>query len=208
MIDKCPVRPFAPAIVVLLCTLLNAQDIPPRVNAQDVPPRVEIGAVLSSAKQYFIGDYHVGGGGRVTVNATRYLAGEVEVTRQPTGNFYVPAEVRTGLSLKGTYRVEQRRWLKFAGLNFFGVVGPDFLRRTIDVADPNPPQFCLRCTVQRRTTTTMLNYGGGLEVVPARLVAVRFDFTHGTLRELRPYSSFSSEEGRTYIKATVMLRLW
>ena len=143
-------------------------------NAQAPPPRIEIGAVVSSGSNYPNGDYHVGGGGRLTVNATRYVAGEVELTHQPTGNSYSGNETHAVIALKGTYRAEQRRWLKFAGLNFFGVVGPAFLSRSVTIADPQPPPFCIRCTIQRGQTTAMLDYGGGLEVVPTRAVAVRF----------------------------------
>src|ERR1700751_5630224 len=93
----------------------------PLLNAQENPPLIEIGGVLSAASQSDIVNYfHWGGGGRVTVNVTRYLAGEVESTRQPTGrpSLFYPAEVHTAIAAKGTYRAEQQRWLKFAGLNF------------------------------------------------------------------------------------------
>jgi hypothetical protein len=195
------------AVIVLSCSgLLHAQDNPPRIE----PPRIEIGGVLSAATQSDIGNYfHVGGGGRVTVNVTRYFAGEVEATRQPTGsNLYsAPPEVHTVIAAKGTYRAEQRRWLKFAGLNFFGVVGPAFVNRTVTVGDPNPPPFCIRCTVLRRQTASMVDLGGGFEVVSARAVAVRFDVTHASFSEPAPFSSYTLEQRRTYIKVAVMLRL-
>src|ERR1051326_182979 len=81
-------------------------------------------------------DYHVGGGLRLTGNMTRYLAGEVEVTRQPTGNQYYGNEWHSALMAKGTYRAEHRRWLRFAGLNFFGVAG--LLLSTAPSSSPIP----------------------------------------------------------------------
>ena len=180
------------------------------LNAQDTLPRIEIGAILSTAKQTPLNignDFHAGGGGRVTVNVMRFLAGEVELTRQPTGNSFYGSETHTALAVKGTYRAEQRRWLKFAGLNFFGVVGPAFVNRTITVADPNPPPFCFRCTVFRRQTAKMLDIGGGFEIVPTRAIAIRFDVTHGSFTELPAFASFNEDETRTYLKAAFMLRL-
>ena len=67
---------------------------------------------------------------------TRYLAGEVEVTRQPTGNQYYGNEWHSALMAKGTYRAERRRWLRFAGLNFFGVAG--LLLSTAPSSSPIP----------------------------------------------------------------------
>jgi hypothetical protein len=187
--------------VLSSCAFLNAQENPPRIE----PPRIEIGGVLSAATQSDIGNYfHVGGGGRATVNVTKYLAGEAEATRQPTD--FLPPEVHTFLAAKVTYRAEQRRWMKFAGLNFFGVVGPAFVNRTVTVGDPNPPPFCIRCTVLRRQTASMVDWGGGFEVVPARPVAVRFDVTQASFSE-PVNSSYTIDQHRTYIKVAVMLRL-
>jgi hypothetical protein len=140
-------------IILVFSAALNAQDNPPRSV-----PRIEIGAVLSAANQSDIGNYfHWGGGGRVTLNVTRYLAGEIESTRQPTyiGAPFSP-EVHAAITAKGTFRAEQRRWLKFAGLNFFGVIGPGFVNRSVQVegipAGLPPGTFCFPygCTVQRR----------------------------------------------------------
>jgi hypothetical protein len=53
----------------------------------------------------------------------------------------------------------------------------------------------------------MLDWGGGLELVPARPVAVRFDVTHASFSE--PVNSSSTiDQRRTYIKVAVMLRVW
>jgi hypothetical protein len=176
---------------------------------QDNPPRFEIGGVLSAGTQSDIGTYfHMGGGGRVTINATKYLAGEVEATRQPTstGPPFDP-EVHTVIAAKGTYRAEQRRWLRFAGLNFFGVLGPAFVNRNVYIEDPHPPQFCIRCVVLRRQTASGLDWGGGFEVVPVRAVAVRFDVTHGSFGAAVPYYNFGDQtQTRTYLKLAVMLR--
>jgi len=178
------------------------------LNAQNILPRVEVGGVLSGAAQSDIGNYfHFGGGGRVTVNATKYLAGEVEATRQPTGNPYLGSEVHTAIALKGTYRAEQHRWFGFAGMNFFAVVGPAFVNRTVNVADPNPPPMCIRCSVLRRHTDSMLDWGGGVEIVPDRRIAVRFDVTHANFTYEDPFYRSESEERRTYLKVAVMLRV-
>jgi hypothetical protein len=144
------------------------------------------------------------------------LAGEIESTRQPTGlGPYYPPEVHTAIAAKGTYRAEQRRWLRFAGLNFFGVIGPGFVNRSVQVegipAGLPPGTFCFPygCTVQRRQTATMLDYGGGFEVVPARPVAIRFDVTHASFSQPYLFSNFSQtfDQHRTYLKVALMLRL-
>ena len=192
--------PWVIFIVLSSCAFLNAQENPPRIE----PPRIEIGGVLSAATQSDIGNYfHVGGGGRATVNVTKYLAGEAEATRQPTDAYGPPPEVHTFLAAKVTYRAEQRRWLHFAGLNFFGVVGPAFVNRSVYV----PGGGCYKCAVLQRQTSTMLEYGGGWEVVPSRAVAIRFDVTHANFSEQALYQSGSIDQHRTYIKVAVMLRL-
>jgi hypothetical protein len=190
----------------------------PFLNAQENPPLIEIGGVLSdsAASQFEIGNsFHWGGGGRVTVNVTRYFAGEVEATRQPIGRFYGP-EVHTAIVAKGTYRAEQRRWLKIAGLNFFGVIGPAFVNRSVQVegipAGYPPGTFCFPygCTVQRRQTATALELGGGFELVPARgVVAGRFDVTRAFFSEPYLFSNFSQTNylHRTYLKVAVMVRV-
>jgi hypothetical protein len=194
-------------IILCLCASLEAQD---------KPPRFEIGAVLSSAKQlrsdspqYLV----FGGGARLTINATKYLAVEAESTHQPTATQqpdvgpYYSGDTHTDIALKVTYRAEQRRWLKFAGLNFFGVIGPAFLNRPVVVAAPNPPPFCFECSVMRRQTAAMLDVGAGFEVVPVRALALRFDVTHGSFSEVPLFSSFSETESITYVKVALMLRL-
>jgi hypothetical protein len=177
------------------------------VNAQDNTPRFEIGPVLSATSQSDIGTYfHFGGGGRFTVNATRYLAGEFEMTRQPTGDPSFPAELHSALAAKFTYRAEQARWLKVAGLNFFGVGGPAFLNRTVLVLSSGCPSVGCVPPLQRQTAT-MLDWGGGFEVVPTRAVAVRFDVTHASFSEPVLFTSQTLEQHRTYFKVAVMLRV-
>jgi hypothetical protein len=181
------------------CLSLHAQDRPDR------PPRFEAGAVLSTTSQSDIGNYfHFGGGGRITINATPYLAGEFEATRQPTGEPAFPAELHTAFFAKATYRAEQARWLKFAGLNFFAVAGPAFLNRTVDVLGSGCP-VCGGDLLQRQTAA-MLDWGGGFEVVPARVLAVRFDATHAGFSEPVLYSSQIIDRQRTYFKVAVMFR--
>jgi hypothetical protein len=191
------------AFVLLLILLLSCGTL----HAQDRPPRIEIGAVLSTTSQSDIGNYfHFGGGGRITINATRYLAGEVEATRQPTGNSVFPPELHTAIAAKFTYRAEQARWLKVAGLNFFGVAGPAFLNRTVEVLSFGCPSAGCEPPLQRQTAT-MLDWGGGFEVVPTRALAVRFDATHAAFSEPVLYSSQTLDRHRTYLKVAVMLRL-
>jgi hypothetical protein len=145
--------------------------------------------------------FHVGGGGRATLDVTKYLAGEAEATRQPTD--FLPPEVHTFLAAKGTYRAEQRRLLKFAGMIFFCVVGPAFVNRRVPVSVGG----CYTCSGLQRQTAGMLEWGGGFEGVPARAVAVRFDVTHANFSEQALFQSGSSNQRRTYLKVAVMLRV-
>jgi len=186
---------FVAFLLVLCGAALNseAQDSP------KIPPRFEIGGVMSAGTQSDIGNhFHAGGGGRFTFNITKYLAGEAEATRQPT-DYDGPAEVHTFLAAKATYRAEQRRWLKFAGINLFGVAGPAFVNRSVNI---NLSPFF--GAVLERQTAGMLEWGGGFELVPARMLAVRFDATHASFTnqvELVPF-----DQRRTYLKLAVMLR--
>jgi hypothetical protein len=199
---------LASVIFITLCGSATAQ-------AQDNPPLIEIGGVLSAykASQFEVGNHlhWGGGGGRVTVNVTPYFAGEVESTRQRTGDPYHGSEVHTVIAAKLTYRYEQRRWLKVAGLNFFGVIGPAFVNRSVAVEGipPGaPPSSCFKCTVLRRQTATALELGGGFEVVPARPLAVRFDLTRAFFSDLIPYSNSQTvDRHRTYVKVAVMVRV-
>lgn len=189
-------------LLLLVCTAalnLEAQDKP----TLEVPPRVEIGGVMSAGTQSDIGNYfHAGAGGRVAVNVTKFFAGEAEASRQPT-DYNQPAEYHTFLAAKATYRAEQQRWLKFAGINLFGVAGPAFVNRFVDVA---AGCASYKCTTLQRQTAGMLEWGGGFEVVPARPVTIRFDVTHASFSEPVPYESGSIDERRTYLKVAVMLR--
>jgi len=198
-------------VILMSCRLLWAQDNPPRNGIGSVPPRVEIGPVISSAKLNAFGDtfanYYVGGGGRVTVNVHRFVAAEVESTRQPTGNPYIGDEIHTSFAFKGTYRKEQARWLKFAGLNFFGVTGLGFLNRQVWIVDPNPPQLCIRCTVPQRQTKAIFDFGGGIEVVPIRLISVRLDLTGAKFHERSTYCGCDAfDDSRIFIKTAIMFR--
>ena len=188
-------------LLVLCCAAVNleAQDN----QNKNIPPRIEVGGVLSAGTQSDIGNYfHVGGGGRVAVNITKFFAGEAEASRQPTDTNV--AEYHGFLAGKATYRAEQQRWLKFAGINLFGVLGPAFVNRFVDVA-----AGCntYKCTTLQRQTAGMLEWGGGFEVVPARAVTIRFDVTHANFSEPEPYQSGSIYQRRTYLKVAVMLRV-
>jgi len=192
------------AFLLVLCAVApnsEAQDNP----ALSMPPRIEIGGVMSAGTQSEFGNhFHAGEGGRVTFNVAKSLAGEAEATRQPT-DYNSPIEIHSFLAAKATYRAEQRRWLKFAGLNFFGVLGPAFVNRYVDVAAGCDTY---KCTTLQRQTAGMLEWGGGFEVVPARAFAVRFDVTHANFGDPIPYSNINETEpqARTYLKVAVMLR--
>ena len=197
------------SVIPMCCQLLRAQDNPPRDGIGSVAPRLEIGPVISSAKQNAYGatfaDYHVGGGGRVTFNFNRLVGAEVESTRQPTGDSY--DEIHTTFAAKGTYRKEQARWLKFAGLNFFGVAGLGFLNRPVQIAtNPPPPRLCIRCTILQRQTEAIFDFGGGVEIVPIRLISVRFDVTGAKFQQPGPYCCDAFDETRVFIKTAIMFR--
>ncbi len=85
-----------PASLVILCSCAF-------LEAQDNPPRFEIGAVESSVKPIanVSGDLHPGGGARLTVNATPYIAGEVESTHQPVAQSQFGGETHTFIALEG-----------------------------------------------------------------------------------------------------------
>lgn len=194
-----PTFVFVSFLFLFCCVALNSQ-----AQGNQNMSRLEIGGILSAGTQSDIGNYlHQGGGGRATLNVTKYLAGEAEATRQPTGTNGPPAEVHAFLPAKVTYRAEQRRWLHFAGLNFFGVVGPAFVNRSVYV----PGGDCYKCAVLQRQTGTILEYGGGYEVLPSRVVAIRFDVTHANFSEQALYQSGSINQRRTYLKVAVMLRV-
>ena len=162
---------------------------------------------MSAGTQSDIGNYfHFGGGGRFTLNATRFLAGEAELTGQPTGDPSLSPELHALIAAKFTYRAEQARWLKIAGLNFFGIAGPAFLNRTVEVLSAGCPSAGCVPPLQRQTAGT-LEWGGGFEVVPARALAVRFDVTHAGFSQPVLFSSQTLEQPRTYFKLAVMFRL-
>src|SRR5262249_16991298 len=85
---------FIYVIGVLLCCCAY-------LSAQNILSRFEVGGVLSAGTQSDIGNYfHAGGGGRVTLNVTKYFAGEAEATRQPTDTYGPPAEIHTFFAAK------------------------------------------------------------------------------------------------------------
>jgi len=194
------------SVMLMSCPLVSAQGNSSHVDL-GAPPRVEIGSVMSFAKQEAIGNYyHLGGGGRVTMNFNRFVAAEAESTRQPTGNSYLGDEVHTSFAAKGTYRKEEARWLKFAGLNFFGVAALGFLNRSVAIAQPNPPTNCIRCTVLERQTKAIFDFGGGFELVPARPVSVRLDVTRAKFQQEIPYLPSPLQQTRVFLKAAIMFR--
>jgi hypothetical protein len=194
-------RTLVKPAVALMAFLVVLCGAPLNSEAQDnrnVPPRVEIGGVMSAATQSDITThFHAGGGGRGTFNITKYLAGEAEATHQPT-DYGGPSEVHIFLAAKATYRAEQRRWLKFAGINLFGVAGPAFVNRFVSVT-------AFSGAADQRQTASMVEWGGGFEVVPARKLAVRFDSTHASFTN--QVESLQVDQHRTYLKLAVMLRL-
>jgi hypothetical protein len=53
----------------------------------------------------------------------------------------------------------------------------------------------------------MLELGGGFEVVPARVVAARFDVTRAFFSQPVLFTSQTLDRHRTYLKVAVMVRL-
>jgi hypothetical protein len=88
-------------------------------------------------------------------------------------------------------------------MNVFGVIGPAFVNRFVGVATGCDTY---KCTTLQRQTASMLEWGGGFEVVPGRAVAIRFDVTHANFGEQPPYDSGTIDQRRTYLKVAVMLR--
>jgi hypothetical protein len=194
---------FAAFLLVVCVPALNSE----AQNNQNIPPRIEIGGVLSGGTHPDIGNYfHFGGGGRFTLNATRFLAGEAELTGQPTRDPSLSPELHALIAAKFTYRAEQARWLKIAGLNFFGIAGPAFLNRTVEVLSVGCPSAGCVPPLQRQTAAT-LEWGGGFEVVPTPALAVRFDVTHAAFSQPVLFSSQTLDQPRTYFKVAVMFRL-
>lgn len=197
----------------VLLILLSAA-LTPLGAAQDAPPRFEVGAVINGATAHYDKSISLGqGGGRLTVNVKPFLGVEMESARYRSGNFFFgPAgpeeeEVHTSFAAKATYRVEGKRWLRFAGINAFGLAGPGFLNHTIEVDDPTPVSGQLfPATVLRRHTVRTFDFGGGVEVVPARFMTIRLDITEVRFHETTAYHAHSNDDRRTFVKLAWMFR--
>jgi opacity protein-like surface antigen len=147
-------------LLVMLCFA------PERAFSQLNIPRFEAGLTFSC----FTGcadDGNTGFGGRGTVNATKYIAGEFQITKLEKPNDFVEPMIYGNGQAKATLRLEDK--LKF---NLFGFGGPGFARFDKFAGKlPGP------ITKERRTGPT-LTLGGGLEIVPVRFISVRFDLAY------------------------------
>lgn len=130
--------------------------------AQSSPPRFEAGPVFTC----FTGcadPGNLGFGGRAVVNVTRFLAAEFQLTRLEA---FSSRTVYGSGHAKITFRLEDK--LK---LNVFGLAGPGYFTKDRSVGKPPGP------VGRERVTSPAFNIGGGVEIVPFRLTAVRFDFS-------------------------------
>jgi hypothetical protein len=106
-----------PILCSVLLTVLSV--------ASGQTPRAEIGVQLSGLRETVLGEYPVGGGGRVTVHAYRFLDAEAEINRFPIGG--------GGALFPATQFVFGARiGHRFGPLGLYGKVRPGFMH-----FDPN-----------------------------------------------------------------------
>jgi len=143
-----------------------------RAEVRDVP-RFEIGPLFSFAQtvspsSVWWRDFIAGYGGRLTANLHPNLAVEFQASAYPTIHFS-GSSVRGAGHIKGTLRLEQH-----SKVNFFVVAGPGF-SRDVDVC-------CGGHLSEFRATRFAFDAGGGIELVPLRHFAIRFDATDFVVR--------------------------
>lgn len=120
-------------------------------------PRLEIGVQLSTIRENVLGEYPLGGGGRVTVHAFRFIDAEAEVNRYPIGGggaIFPATQVLLGA----------RAGRRFGPLELYGKLRPGFMR-----LDANP-------YVPNLGTRAALDIGGVIEFYSSRHIAGRIDF--------------------------------
>ena len=119
-------------------------------------PRAEIGFQLSGIRENVLGEYPVGGGGRVTVHVVHFVDAEAEVNRFPIGGG--TALFPATQAIFGA-RVGQR----FGPIGIYGKLRPGFMR------------FDANGRVQNLGVRPALDFGGVLEFYSRRHIAGRFD---------------------------------
>lgn len=137
-------------------------------------PRLEIGPLFSRAQTVspssnWWRDYIAGYGGRLTVNIHPNLAVEFQASSYPSIHIN-GSSFRGSGHLKATLRLEQR-----SKVNLFVVAGPGFSKDE-DVC-------CGGHLSEYRETRFAFNIGGGIELVPIRKLAIRFDATDFIIRQ-------------------------
>ena len=145
--------------------------------AQSMVPRFEVGPTFTcfSGCPSFKGNR--GFGARGTVNITEWLGTEFQITRLSGKVGGIPNPTSYGSAhAKFTQRFEDR--LKF---NVFGILGPGFSNR--DEFIYQGPFFP---SIGRRFTRFAFNAGGGVEIVPTRIISARFDFANLHSGECEP----------------------
>src|SRR5678816_3849682 len=139
--------------------------LPHVAAAQTSVPSFEVGPFFTCMRQSFGTSCGRGGGGRVTYNFTKLFAAEFQASHIDDFVFGNGATYASGHA-KVTLRMEER--LK---VNAFGVFGPGFI--AFDRSVGKAPF----AASEKHFQTAAFNFGGGFEIVPARWISARFDFT-------------------------------
>ncbi len=143
-------------------------------TAEREMPRFEIGPLFSLAQTVSSGpevwrDYIKGYGGRLTANLHPNIAVELQGSAYPTIHSN-GSSVRGSGHLKATLRFEKK-----ARINVFAIAGPGFSK--------DETVCCGGHLANYDETRFALNIGGGIELVPSRKFAIRFDVTDFAIRE-------------------------
>jgi hypothetical protein len=135
--------------------------------------RVEAGPVFGIGKASRFGEYFGSVGGRVTFNPSTHLGVEADISHFSVSDQFLfsnPYEIHADFNAKPTYRS--------AGLSVFGLAGPGLVS-TPDYAPgtdcaPRPAGACVRLIHELHGG---FNFGGGVELFPAKRVGLRSDIT-------------------------------
>ncbi len=157
------------ALAIIMGILLAG---PSRAEAKEVP-RFELGPLFSmaqtvSASSTWWRDYIAGYGGRLTANLNPNLALEFQAASFPDIHTN-GSSIRGSGHLKATLRLEHS-----SKVNFFVVAGPGFSKDEDVCCGGNLTAY--------RVTRFAFDVGGGIELVPVRRLAIRFDATDFMVR--------------------------
>ena len=119
-------------------------------------PRAEIGVQLGGIRENVLGEYPVGGGGRVTVHVVHVFDAEAEINRFPIGG-------GTALFPATQALFGARVGYRFGPIGFYGKLRPGFMRFD---SNPRVPSLGIR---------PALDFGGVLEFYSRRHIAGRLD---------------------------------